>query len=62
MVSNGYLTPNEKCFSYIIGWTNYSEWVSDCCLTPLISWREQINFQWYDYDDDEVHFVLDQHV
>jgi hypothetical protein len=23
-----------------------------------ISWREQVNFQW---DDDEVHFVLDQH-
>jgi hypothetical protein len=24
-----------------------------------ISWREQINFQW---DDDEVRFVLDKHV
>jgi hypothetical protein len=24
----------------------------------MISWREQINFQW---DDDEVRFVLDQH-
>jgi hypothetical protein len=23
-----------------------------------ISWEEQINFQW---DDDEVHYVLDQH-
>jgi hypothetical protein len=23
-----------------------------------ISWREQVSFQW---DDDEVHFVLDQH-
>jgi hypothetical protein len=23
-----------------------------------ISWREQVTFQW---DDDEVHFVLDQH-
>jgi hypothetical protein len=23
-----------------------------------ISWREQVNFQW---EDDEVHFVLDQH-
>ena len=39
------------------------EWVSDCCLTPIqnfsaISWQEQVNFQW---DDDEVHFVLDQH-
>jgi hypothetical protein len=22
------------------------------------SWREEVNFQW---DDDEVHFVLDQH-
>ena len=45
-----------------------SEWVCDCCLTPIqqffsymlcyISWREEVNFQW---DDDEVHFVLDQH-
>jgi hypothetical protein len=38
--------------------------VSDCYLTPIqqlflaISWREQVNFQW---DDDEVRFVLDQH-
>ena len=38
------------------------EWASDCCLTiqqfPAISWREQVNFQW---DDDEVRSVLDQH-
>ena len=39
------------------------EWVSDYCLTPTkqflaISWREQLNFQW---DDDEVRLVLDQH-
>jgi hypothetical protein len=38
--------------------------VSDCCLMPTqqfsaISWQEQVNFQW---DDDEVHFILDQHV
>ena len=26
------------------------------CLA--ISWWEQVNFQW---DDDEIHFVLDQH-
>ena len=37
--------------------------MSDYCLTPtqqfsVILWREQVNFQW---DDDEVHFVLDQH-
>jgi hypothetical protein len=24
-----------------------------------ISWREQANFQW---DEDEAHFVLDQHI
>ena len=41
-----------------------SEWVSDCCLTPIqqflsyIMARTQVNFQWDDY---EVHFVLDQH-
>ena len=39
-----------------------SEWVSDCFLCQLsnfsaISWREQVNFQW---DDDEIRFVLDQ--
>ena len=39
--------------------------MSDYCLTPTqqfvfaaISWREQVNFQW---NDDEVRFVLDQH-
>ena len=37
--------------------------MSDCCLMPTqqfsaISWREQDKFQW---DDDEVCFVLDQH-
>ena len=37
--------------------------VSDCCLAPTqqfsaISWREQVNFQW---DDDDVCFVRDQH-
>jgi hypothetical protein len=37
--------------------------VSDCCLMQLsnfsaISWRERVNFQW---DDDEVCFVLHQH-
>jgi hypothetical protein len=37
--------------------------VSDRCLTPIqqfsaISWREQVHFQW---DDDEVRFVQDQH-
>jgi hypothetical protein len=37
---------------------------SDCCLTPTpqffsyMTWREQVNFQW---DDDDVRFVLDQH-
>ena len=37
--------------------------MSDCCLVQFsnssaMSWREQVNFQW---DDDEVHFLLDQH-
>jgi hypothetical protein len=37
--------------------------VSDCCFTLIqqfftITCREQVNFQW---DDDEVHFVLAQH-
>jgi hypothetical protein len=38
-------------------------WVSDYCQLSKFSaisyaWCEQNNFQW---DDDEVHFVLDQH-
>jgi hypothetical protein len=39
------------------------ESVSDCCFMPIhqfsaVSWRAQENFQW---DDDEIRFVLDQH-
>ena len=38
-------------------------WLSDCCLTSTqqleaLSWREQVTFQW---DDNEVRFVLYQH-
>ena len=44
----------------------YEEWVSEWVIVvyrqfsnfSAISWREQVNFQW---DDDEVHFVLDKH-
>jgi hypothetical protein len=38
-----------------------SEWVSEWLLLQqfsAISWWEQVNFQW---DDDEVRFVLDQY-
>ena len=38
-----------------------SEWLlfnANSAICSAISWREQVNFQW---DDDEVHFVLDQH-
>jgi hypothetical protein len=39
-----------------------SEWVSVVYRQPsnfsAISWREQVNFQW---DDNDVRFVLDQH-
>jgi hypothetical protein len=39
-----------------------SEWVSDCCLMPTKQFfsyimARTVNFQW---DDDEVRFVLDQ--
>jgi hypothetical protein len=57
MPINGQIIKDTKKYSII-------EWVSDCCLTPTqqffsaISWWEQVNFQW---DDDEVCFVLDQH-
>jgi hypothetical protein len=43
---------------------NLSEWVSDCffiansTIFQLYHGREQVNFEW---DDDEVRFVLDQH-
>ena len=37
-----------------------SEWVNNAKLSNFsaISWRDQLNFQW---DNDEVRFVLDQH-
>ena len=40
-----------------------TQWLSGGCLSQLsnfsaIPWWEQVNFQW---DDDEVFFVLDQH-
>ena len=39
-----------------------SEWVivveRQFSNISAISWREQVNFQW---DDDEIRFVLDQH-
>jgi hypothetical protein len=51
-----------KFFQKRVVW--WVHWMNDCCLIPIqqisaISWREQVNFQW---DDDEVCFVLDQHV
>jgi hypothetical protein len=50
--------------TFIIGVASLmEEWVSDCSLIPTqqfsaISWREKVNLKW---DDDEVHFILDQH-
>ena len=38
-----------------------SEWLlhnANSAIFAAKSWREQVNFQW---DDDEIHFVLDQH-
>ena len=35
-----------------------SEWLLFNANFSVISWQEQVNFQW---DDDEVGFVLDQH-
>ena len=51
---------------YPFFWVWVSEWVSEWVSIVLlqfsnfsaISWREEVNFQW---DDDEVCFVLDQH-
>jgi hypothetical protein len=42
--------------------TSLSEWLlfnTNSAIFSAISWLEQVNFQW---DDDEVQFVLDQHV
>jgi hypothetical protein len=61
---------SEWVSEWVGGWV--SEWVSEwvrwvsewvrCQFSNMsatgISWREQVNFQW---DDDEVRFVLDQH-
>ena len=40
-----------------IYWSESSEWVL-FNANSAISWREQVNYQW---NDDEVRFVLDQH-
>ena len=40
------------------GWFRKSEWLL-FNANSAISWREQVNFQW---KDDEIRFVLDQHV
>jgi hypothetical protein len=49
-------------FYLLITWliSNYIEWVSDRCLTPiqLYHGENKLILQW---DDDEVRFVLDQH-
>jgi hypothetical protein len=37
--------------------TDHSVRMRSELLNAYISWRVQVNFQW---DDDEVHFVLDQ--
>jgi hypothetical protein len=55
---------NHGKMSLLLNHIILSEWVSDCCLTPIqqfflaLSWWGQVNFQW---DDDKVCFVLDQH-
>ena len=38
-------------------------WVSDCCLTPMFQLFHGENklIAMMEWDDDEVHFVLDQH-
>jgi hypothetical protein len=39
------------------------EWVSDCCLMPIQHFFSYImeRISYFQWDDDEVHFVLDQH-
>ena len=39
------------------------EWVSDCCLTPIVQLFHGENklIAMMEWDDDEVHFVQDQH-
>jgi hypothetical protein len=53
------ITPPMRSYCIVLSF----ELESDCCLTPIqqfsaISWREQVIFQW---DDDEVRFVLAQY-
>jgi hypothetical protein len=38
-------------------WVN--EWLLLLSNFSVISWQEQVDFQWD--DDDDIHFVLDQH-
>jgi hypothetical protein len=53
--------PNCHC-KWVMGSKTMTEWVivvnANSAICSAISWREQLSFQW---DDDEVRFVLDQH-
>ena len=62
---------NDICIFFFL-WTNKEkmkqklvEWVSDCCLTPIVQLfhgeTKLFAMMKWDDDDDEVHFVQDQH-
>jgi hypothetical protein len=60
-----YLYLNSYCLPIQIRGNGHDHvWMSDCCLTPIHQFfqlyhsENRLFFQW---DDDEVHFVLDQH-
>ena len=69
-ISTQHLIPDGCCFSEWVSEggregvsEGVSEWVSEEVFNTnspslAISWREQVNFQW---DDDDVRSVLDQH-
>jgi hypothetical protein len=43
---------------YVV-WLHFKHFCSYIVAVSFRWWKQQVNFQW---DDDEVHFILDQHV
>ena len=51
-----YLQHIHVYITFMCGWLLFN---ANSAMFAAISWREQVSFQW---DDDELRFVLDQHV
>jgi hypothetical protein len=61
LVKNSVICHERESDCVVVTTIGVNEWLlfnANSAIVLAISWREQVNFQW---DDDEVRFVLDQH-